>query len=78
VVTVGVGNDHHVDGAVTGHVVGTYLHGPVLPRNPRVADALLTWVMGPLDPLPVPLADRLHGERLAAAAAARAEVDLGR
>ena len=72
-VTVGVGNDHHVDGAVTGRVVGTYLHGPVLPRNPRLADALLTWVVGPLDPLPVPLADRLHAERLAVAAAARAE-----
>ena len=71
-VTVGVGNDHHVDGAVTGRVVGTYLHGPVLPRNPQLADALLSWVVGPLEPLPVPLADRLHRERLAVAATARA------
>lgn len=74
-VTVGVGNDGRVDGAVTGRVVGTYLHGPVLPRNPHLADALLTWVVGPLDPLPVPLADRLHRERLAVAAASRADVD---
>jgi len=74
-VTVGVGNDHHFDGAVTGQVVGTYLHGPVLPRNPHLADVLLAWVVGPLDPLPVLLAERLHRERLAVAAAARAEVE---
>jgi len=74
-VTVGVGNDHLVDGAVTGRVVGTYLHGPVLPRNPHLADALLTWVVGPLEPLSVPLADRLHRERLAVAAATRADTN---
>src|SRR6185295_3117866 len=26
------------DGAVCGRIVGTYLHGPVLARNPRLAD----------------------------------------
>ena len=30
------------DGAVQGHVVGTYLHGPVLARNPRLAQAATT------------------------------------
>ena len=29
------------EGAVRGRVVGTYLHGPVLPANPAFADALL-------------------------------------
>lgn len=34
------------DGAIAGHVVGTYLHGPVLPRNPELADLLLGWALG--------------------------------
>ena len=29
------------DGAVTGTAIGTYLHGPVLPRNPVLADFLI-------------------------------------
>lgn len=29
-----------------GHVVGTYLHGPVLARNPALADRLLEWIVG--------------------------------
>jgi len=28
-------------------VVGTYLHGPVLARNPALADLLLGWVVDP-------------------------------
>lgn len=31
------------EGAISGHVIGTYLHGPVLPANPRLADALIGW-----------------------------------
>jgi lipid II isoglutaminyl synthase (glutamine-hydrolysing) len=53
------------DGAVHDHVVGTYLHGPVLARNPRLADRLLEWVVGPLDPFDDPQADLLHEERCA-------------
>jgi CobQ-like glutamine amidotransferase family enzyme len=53
------------DGAVNGRVVGTYLHGPVLARNPRLADRLLEWVVGPLDPFDDPQADLLHEERRA-------------
>ncbi len=30
------------EGAVQGGIVGTYLHGPVLPTSPALADALLT------------------------------------
>ena len=29
------------EGAVAGNVFGSYLHGPVLPANPRFADALI-------------------------------------
>jgi lipid II isoglutaminyl synthase (glutamine-hydrolysing) len=29
------------EGAVTHNVIGTYLHGPILPANPSVADALI-------------------------------------
>ncbi|MGD8148561.1 type 1 glutamine amidotransferase [Ornithinimicrobium sp. Y1694] len=29
------------EGAQTQHVIGSYLHGPVLPANPRLADGLL-------------------------------------
>ena len=53
------------DGAVRGRVVGTYLHGPVLARNPRLADQLLEWVTGPLEPFADPQADLLHEERCA-------------
>jgi hypothetical protein len=59
------------DGVVRGRVVGTYLHGPVLARNPRLADQLLDWVAGPLAPLPDPQAELLHEERCAAVIGAR-------
>jgi lipid II isoglutaminyl synthase (glutamine-hydrolysing) len=53
------------DGVVSGRVVGTYLHGPVLARNPRLADQLLEWITGPLAPVSDPEAESLHRERLA-------------
>jgi hypothetical protein len=31
--------------------VATYAHGPVLARNPALADWLLTMIVGPLAPL---------------------------
>ncbi len=31
-----------------GFVVGTYLHGPILPTNPSFADALLERALAPL------------------------------
>lgn len=39
----GYGNDSRsgYEGAVTNQVYGTYLHGPVLPKNPALADHLL-------------------------------------
>jgi CobQ-like glutamine amidotransferase family enzyme len=33
------------EGAVRDRVVGTYLHGPLLPKNPWLADLLLAWAL---------------------------------
>jgi len=51
-VVVGHGNgDDKYDGAVSGNIFGTYLHGPVLARNPEFADLLLSRALGaPLEP----------------------------
>lgn len=75
-VRVGVGNGDGSsgDGARSGRVVGTYLHGPVLARNPALADLLLKWAIGDLAPLDDTEADELHRERLAAAASSRTVV----
>ena len=71
-VSVGVGNGDGTEGAYAGKVLGTYLHGPALVRNPGLADLLLTWAAGPLAPL-APAEENwarlLREERLAAAAA---------
>jgi CobQ-like glutamine amidotransferase family enzyme len=42
-VQVGMGNNGNdgTEGAVKGNVFGSYLHGPVLPANPGLADALI-------------------------------------
>jgi hypothetical protein len=70
-VTRGVGNGDGSDteGAVAGRVLGTYLHGPVLARNPAVADLLLGWALE-TDSFPPALddgaADALRAERFAA------------
>jgi lipid II isoglutaminyl synthase (glutamine-hydrolysing) len=46
-VSVGHGNgDGKYDGAVQGNIFGTYLHGPILARNPEFADLLLTRATG--------------------------------
>jgi CobQ-like glutamine amidotransferase family enzyme len=51
-VGTGNGDDPATDGAVGGRIVGTYLHGPVLARNPELADLLLGWALGgDLEPL---------------------------
>lgn len=42
----GIGNDDAVEGVRQGKVLGTYLHGPVLARNPELADLLLSWTVG--------------------------------
>jgi CobQ-like glutamine amidotransferase family enzyme len=43
----GHGNDGEsgFEGAVQDRVIGTYLHGPLLPKNPWLADTLLRWAL---------------------------------
>lgn len=67
-VAAGAGNDtgDGTEGAVTGNLFGTYLHGPVLARNPALADLLLTRVCGPLEPVDDTEIDGLRHERLGA------------
>jgi CobQ-like glutamine amidotransferase family enzyme len=50
-VLTGVGNGDGTEGAYAGRVLGTYLHGPALVRNPALADLLLSWAVGALPPL---------------------------
>ncbi|MDQ0383067.1 type 1 glutamine amidotransferase [Amycolatopsis thermophila] len=69
-VRAGTGNGDGTDGAVTGHVLATYLHGPALARNPALADLLIGWVIGAAPPdLPLPEVEDLRRERLRAARA---------
>ena len=46
-VVQGYGNNGQdsTEGAIQNRTIGTYLHGPLLPRNPRLADLLLTWAL---------------------------------
>lgn len=60
----GNGSPDGAEGAVQSTVIGTYLHGPVLARNPELADALLACVVGPLAPLPLPEVDALRAARI--------------
>ena len=82
-VVAGYGNDgtSGYEGCRVGRAVGTYLHGPLLPRNPWLADLLLSWALAhatdtEVETLP-PLEDEL--ERQAhAVSAARARARGGR
>lgn len=57
-----------VEGIVQGSVLGTYMHGPLLARNPELADYLLARATGTtLAPLELPEVELLRRERLAAA-----------
>lgn len=70
-VVTGVGNGDGTEGAYAGRVLGTYLHGPALVRNPGLADLLLGWAAGQLAPMPEEAerwTSRLREERLAATA----------
>lgn len=59
----GVGDGR--EGVVQGSVIGTYMHGPVLARNPELADYLLEQAVGhPLPPLDLPEVTQLRRERL--------------
>ena len=68
-VEVGVGNGDGTEGALQGRVVGTYLHGPALARNPALADLILSWFAGELEPLDDSEISDLREERRAFVAA---------
>ncbi|HZD86794.1 MAG TPA: hypothetical protein VE088_02165 [Gaiellaceae bacterium] len=69
-VLAGFGNDGEsgYEGCRAGRVIGTYLHGPLLPRNPWLADWLLSQALAhvqggeppALEPLPDELERRAH------------------
>jgi CobQ-like glutamine amidotransferase family enzyme len=67
-VVAGFGNDGEsgYEGCRIGRTVGTYLHGPLLPRNPWLADWLLAQALahrtGGEPPQLVPLADELESQ----------------
>jgi lipid II isoglutaminyl synthase (glutamine-hydrolysing) len=83
-VLAGFGNDGEsgFEGCRTGRVIGTYLHGPLLPRNGWLADWLLAQALGHRlgtedTPLLEPLADELE-HRAHEVSAARARSRGGR
>jgi CobQ-like glutamine amidotransferase family enzyme len=79
-VVAGVGNGDGTEGVIDrrpdgggptrGRVLGTYLHGPGLARNPALADRILGWVLGVepdrLDRLDERETERLRAERFRA------------
>ncbi len=73
-VVAGFGNDGEsgFEGCRAGRVVGTYLHGPLLPRNPWLADWLLAQALahrtGGEPPVFEALADKLEDEAHSVAA----------
>jgi hypothetical protein len=71
---VGNGDGSGGDGVWAGRVVGTYMHGPVLARNPALADRLLSWVVGDLEPLDDGESAELRRERLQTARARSAGI----
>jgi CobQ-like glutamine amidotransferase family enzyme len=73
-VVAGFGNDGRsgVEGCRVAGAIGTYLHGPLLPRNPRLADWILSRALAHAsgsDPKPLePLEDTLEREAHAVSA----------
>ena len=61
------------EGAFCDRIIGTYLHGPALARNPTLADRLLAWALevdpAELAPLDDASVDALRAARFTAAAA---------
>jgi CobQ-like glutamine amidotransferase family enzyme len=68
------GKDGH-EGVRRGRLIGTYLHGPLLPKNAWLADVLIGWALSArygeppaLEPLDDTLEDRAHDCAIRAAA----------
>ena len=66
----GSGDAVAVEGVVQGSIIATYMHGPALARNPQLADLLIAQALGvelaDLEPLEIPVIDRLRMERFGA------------
>jgi len=71
----GFGNNGRdgLEGVRRGHLIGTYLHGPLLPKNTRLADRLIRWALerrssgAELAPLDDTLEDAAHDSAVRAA-----------
>lgn len=68
-----------LEGGVTGRVIGTYLHGPLLPKNPWLADTLIGWALehrtgapAHLEPLDDAMEQAAHAAAIARATRRRA------
>jgi len=60
----GLGNGfNNQEGVWHGNVFGSYMHGPVLARNPELADAVLQCAIGPMKAFDDPLAQAFAKER---------------
>ncbi len=86
-VIAGFGNDgaSGTEGVVHLRAIGTYLHGPLLPRNPWVADTVLRWALAhrtgddvPLEPLDDSLERAAHAVSAGRARGDREEPLIGR
>ena len=86
-VVAGHGNDgaSGAEGVVRLRAIGTYLHGPLLPKNPWVADTLLGWALAhrtgdeiALAPLDDSLEDAARGVARGRALGERSERLIGR
>lgn len=66
-VEIGIGNANDgTEGAVQGTVIGAYPHGPILARNPALADHILQLALNrELDELVDPELDELRRQRIA-------------
>lgn len=69
-VVKGVGNhiNEACDGAVTEQIIATYMHGPALVRNPKLADYLLSRKLEKLTPIEDQVFRELHDSCVARAA----------
>ena len=81
---VGTGNNPdggHTEGAWQDRIIATYLHGPVLARNPALADRLLAWALDvepdELQSLDDQSIDALRTERIRRAAGERTAATAG-
>jgi hypothetical protein len=67
----GNGDGSKLEGALAERLVGTYMHGSILPRNPQLADRILGWITGAdgLPPLDATLEQQRRDQRVHAGSA---------